>query len=1187
MQSWARTVVREHAMNEALPFSHPILEGFAVETTLPDAELKKLFPKKSRSNRQIQWKIEKTDTQNLLLVLPLEQADGRGALSIAESWDLAYKIAKTSGVRDCDPSFGVYDNVGEPTTPAAQHYADAAAVYFPDRAAKRLPGEGWKEGDDDWPLQMLHAREAWAEELPQYEGYQSKAKGEGIVIGHPDVGYPAAHLPDDDLPAEQRLPGWNFMDGENKKEPIDLELQGHGLGTASVMLSSEGKGIITGVAPKAKIRPYRVTRSRFPHPAVLYSSGAIRLSRAIGRALQDECHVLSISLGWLKSTALHTSVKNAYNNNVIICAAAGNYTGPFITAPGSYAETITLGGCDYKRRGWKFSAFGDEIDASGPGTGVPRAIIEDGVAKTEPSQGTSFAVAMTAGTAALWLAFHNRDYLLEEYQGIPLTEAFRYMLHHHSDPAPSGFPWSLGHGIVNAQKLLAAKLPKKEKVEQWMRERKSAGVANRALAAAKPGSQSEQTTENRTRLRAARACHPIESAVTRSAHPTLLEELQNTDPKLEVELRFQIITDPELRLQLARAALRPDPQDLIGGEDAIPNAAETASADASGTGLIDRLLAKPELSDRLRAALRKRSPGSISLSQKLDVLRDATDFRDRIYAPTLQSLRNEILPDRKKIELLDQGREGACTGYALAAVIRHLSGANKAAALEVDPRNLYHLARRHDRWPGENYEGSSARGVMKGWYKHGGVYQKKRRVRPGAYYRVSPRVSDLQAALNEVSAVLVTAAVHDGWNEPNQSGLIEYKADAPSTGGHAFAVVGYTRAGFIIQNSWGASWGGLRTSAKAKAIAGLALWTYADYERNVWDAWVAQLEAFPGSENMPRTHSIAFYGSGPSRTEARPAQESIAREYLHIDDGDFHDAGNYPTDEEEAFETISDACGDSRPLLFFAHGGLNSVPAAAQRIPEWTRVLPEIRQIHFLWDTGILEEFKDVVMNKNDLSLKRAGGSLSQSWDTFLERFAHRAGHALWKEMKAGARQAFEQGRAGTRVLEFLKDGMADAKESPGLHLAGHSAGAIWMCRLLERWMALDGPPIDSLTLFAPACTWSLFGEAVIPALAENYLKKVTIFNLDERHERDDRVVIYGKSLLYLVSNSFEKSRRELSGPPRPLVGLDVFREQLPATSKIDYHLAPGPKSKAKHHGDFDDDETTLASLKRIVCGSD
>lgn len=37
----------------------------------------------------------------------------------------------------------------------------------------------------------------------------------------------------------------------------------------------------------------------------------------------------------------------------------------------------------------------------------------------------------------------------------------------------------------------------------------------------------------------------------------------------------------------------------------------------------------------------------------------------------------------------------------------------------VSPRMFYEMARRYDEWPGENYSGSSARGAMKGWHKHG------------------------------------------------------------------------------------------------------------------------------------------------------------------------------------------------------------------------------------------------------------------------------------------------------------------------------------------------------------------------------------------------------------------------------------------------------------------------------------
>ena len=32
---------------------------------------------------------------------------------------------------------------------------------------------------------------------------------------------------------------------------------------------------------------------------------------------------------------------------------------------------------------------------------------------------------------------------------------------------------------------------------------------------------------------------------------------------------------------------------------------------------------------------------------------------------------------------------------------------------------FYELAKLYDEWPGQDYEGSSCRGALKGWHKHG------------------------------------------------------------------------------------------------------------------------------------------------------------------------------------------------------------------------------------------------------------------------------------------------------------------------------------------------------------------------------------------------------------------------------------------------------------------------------------
>ena len=212
----------------------------------------------------------------------------------------------------------------------------------------------------------------------------------------------------------------------------------------------------------------------------------------------------------------------------------------------------------------------------------------------------------------------------------------------------------------------------------------------------------------------------------------------------------------------------------------------------------------------------------------MDVRRDSADFRDRIYNPALVRLKDEYLPDPDLLTIRNQGQEGACTGFGLAATINFL---NKMKGIDepVSERMLYEMAKLHDRWPGEEYDGSSARGAMKGWHKNGVCPDRDWRYQPGqsrrsdyltetralaalkfplgAYYRVLKKRSDLHAALMESGAVFVSAAVHEGWSNP-RGGVIRRTGNMITNGGHAFCLIGYTRDGFLVQNSWSDRWGG-------------------------------------------------------------------------------------------------------------------------------------------------------------------------------------------------------------------------------------------------------------------------------------------------------------------------------------------------------------------------------------------
>lgn len=77
---------------------------------------------------------------------------------------------------------------------------------------------------------------------------------------------------------------------------------------------------------------------------------------------------------------------------------------------------------------------------------------------------------------------------------------------------------------------------------------------------------------------------------------------------------------------------------------------------------------------------------------------DLLDFRDLMYAPTLVEVPTyRDLDDYRKarVPILDQGREGACTGFGLATAVHYLLRTRRRVPdlLAVSPFMLYDMAR--------------------------------------------------------------------------------------------------------------------------------------------------------------------------------------------------------------------------------------------------------------------------------------------------------------------------------------------------------------------------------------------------------------------------------------------------------------------------------------------------------------
>jgi hypothetical protein len=634
----------------------------------------------------------------------------------------------------------------------------------------------------------------------------------------------------------------------------------------------------------------------------------------------------------------------------------------------------------------------------------------------------------------------------------------------------------------------------------------------------------------------------------------------------------------------------------------------------------------------------------------LDARPDRLDLRDLPFRPPLGNLPeryptethlSEWLPAYAEADLvLDQGAEGACTGFGLAAVINYLlfvRGKAGKAARRVSPAMLYQLARIYDEWPGEDYDGSSCRGALKGWHRHGVCRDalwpylvrrgKRVFVQPhedpeqrddpatnwdvdalatilGVYYRIDARsVVDMQAAIQGTGAIYVSATVHEGWNVKTRktvSGHDDLVRITPvpkprDAGGHAFALVGYNELGFVVQNSWGPGWGS----------RGFALLPYEDWVTHGEDAWAftlgvprheAVMERKGGGERVLRSPRFVP-PSGDADTSGireRPiglvgaGDDAFARRYRqvpeHLRPLDADAAYQHAVVLDRGFPVRNDvtavdaeaavlAASYTRPsawlqaqrahkVLIYAHGGLNSEGAAIARARALAPYALDngIYPMFVVWRSGALETVSDLVeevfakLGFGDRAPARGWlDRITDKTDRMLEPLLRVPGSAMWEQMKLNAQRASAHDKGGVRLM---CDGLKTLSKDVGnleIHLVGHSAGAILLGSMLQPLRAHE-LGVSSLRLYAPACTSRFALDTYKPAVDKGQVagRHLHIHTLSDKNEQGDSVGPYRKSLLYLVSRSFEDQHKT------PILGLDTTFD--PATigpGQQDNHWAP------------------------------
>ncbi len=185
-----------------------------------------------------------------------------------------------------------------------------------------------------------------------------------------------------------------------------------------------------------------------------------------------------------------------------------------------------------------------------------------------------------------------------------------------------------------------------------------------------------------------------------------------------------------------------------------------------------------------------------------------------VLDPTEQKLRTKRWYPPRGTEVLDQGTEGACVGFAITNDLRFYPVAVRKLDGLFAREQVYWPAQRADQWDGgaypeanPHYDGTSVTTGMQ-IAKALGYYGE---------YRSASSEQEMALGVGHIGPAIIGVNWYAGMYQPNAQGYVT--VTGKKVGGHCILVVGVNITGdyYTLYNSWGPTWGNNGTAKISRA----------------------------------------------------------------------------------------------------------------------------------------------------------------------------------------------------------------------------------------------------------------------------------------------------------------------------------------------------------------------------------